>query len=50
MERPDTEQSRHYQVIANAIAFIRAHALEQPSLDEIAAALESALAIDRLLT
>ncbi len=51
MERPDTEQSRHYQVIANAIAFIRAHALEQPSLDEIAAAVHmSSFHLQRVFT
>ena len=38
--RPPDEavESRHYAVIARAIAFIRAHARAQPSLDEIAAA------------
>ena len=32
------ERSRHYEVVARAIGFIRAHARRQPGLDEIAAA------------
>jgi len=32
------EQSRHFDVIAQAIRFIRCHARQQPSLEEIAAA------------
>lgn len=31
-------RSRHYEVIARAIAFIRGHARSQPTLEEIAAA------------
>jgi AraC family transcriptional regulator of adaptative response/methylated-DNA-[protein]-cysteine methyltransferase len=38
MPTPDSEQSRHYALVAKAIAFIHAHAHSQPSLDEIAAA------------
>jgi len=32
------EQSRQYALVAQAIAFIRGHAVQQPSLEEIAAA------------
>lgn len=35
---PAEHPSRHYARVAKAIAFIRAHAREQPTLDEIAAA------------
>ena len=31
-----TEQSRHFDVIAQAIGFIRSYARQQPGLDEIA--------------
>jgi AraC family transcriptional regulator of adaptative response/methylated-DNA-[protein]-cysteine methyltransferase len=35
------EQSRQYALVARAIAFIRGHATQQPSLEEIAAAVLS---------
>ena len=39
MSAPDpAESSRHFRVVAAAIAFIRRHARRQPTLDEIAAA------------
>ncbi|MFU2488067.1 methylated-DNA--[protein]-cysteine S-methyltransferase [Thauera sp. WH-1] len=34
----DASASRHYAIVARAIAFIRSHAHDQPALDEIAAA------------
>lgn len=36
MEPITNDRSRHYQLVAQAIAYIRTHALEQPSLDEVA--------------
>lgn len=36
MEPITNDRSRHYQLVAQAIAYIRNHALEQPSLDEVA--------------
>jgi AraC family transcriptional regulator, regulatory protein of adaptative response / methylated-DNA-[protein]-cysteine methyltransferase len=35
---PLAQQSRHYAVVARAIAYLRAHAQSQPALDEVAAA------------
>jgi AraC family transcriptional regulator of adaptative response/methylated-DNA-[protein]-cysteine methyltransferase len=34
----DAAMSRHFEIVARAITFIRAHARSQPSLDEVAAA------------
>lgn len=36
METKADDSTRHYQLVARAISFIRSHALEQPSLDEVA--------------
>jgi len=47
----DSEQSRHYRVIADAIAFIRTHAQEQPGLDTVAGAVHmSSFHLQRVFT